>query len=253
MKKPSKRKRPSSLSNTAVDSINLNPNDPSVVTAKEADKANTAAIALANHTKFEAKAEAFANEFRTHNRAAEDAKNNLLSVFQTGREFIEANRPFLEEVKKFFSSNKGRKVKQTLNGHLTFETWSDDLLGVCDDYVRKVFRESDAAAAQWPFEDGMKLLNAKPISDETSADEGDDSPATPPPPPSPVKFANQLGMSIVKKIDEMLSYSQDDKLKVARILMTHFTQYAAELKLTPVDVIPDEVPATEETGTQVPA
>src|SRR5258708_4304192 len=146
MKKAKKTKESSSLSSAAtVDSINLNPSNPDVQAAKAADDKNKAALALAEHTQFEERAEAFVSQFRAINKDTEEAKLCLVSVLQTGRAFIEGNRDFLNKIQKFFASNKGRKIKQSLNNHLTFESWSRDLLGVCDDYVREVFRATDKA------------------------------------------------------------------------------------------------------------
>lgn len=220
-KKAKKVKESISLSPEAtVDSINLNPNDPAVQAAKAKDKAVKAADLFATHTRFEKEAEAFASQFRALNKDTEEAKNRLVSVLQTGRAFINSNGEFLKTVMKFFASNRGRKVKQTLNGHLTFEAWSEDLLHVTDDYVRQVFRATDNS---FKFADGTKLLSAK----EEGGDEDEDEnlPAQVP----PVKFANQLQMSTLKAIDES-SYSQEDKMKITRILLRALTTYAEGLR-----------------------
>ena len=223
-KKAKKVKESISLSPEAtVDSINLNPNDPAVRAAKDKDNAVKAADLLARHTRFEKEAEAFASQFRALNKDTEEAKNRLVSVLQTGRAFINSNGEFLKTVMRFFASNRGRKVKQTLNGHLTFEAWSEDLLHVTDDYVRQVFRATDNS---FKFADGTKLLSAK----EEGGDEDEDEnlPAQVPQVPS-VKFANQLQMSTLKVIDES-SYSQEDKMKITRILLRALTTYAEGLR-----------------------
>jgi hypothetical protein len=223
-KKAEKVKESISLSPEAtVDSINLNPNDPAVRAAKEADKKNDAALALAAHTQLEEKAAAFASEFRAINQQADEAEKQVVSSVQTAKSFINANRDFLNKVTDFFAKNRGRKVKQTLGGCLTFEDYSRVHLGVKDDYVRQVFRATDNS---FKFADGTKLLSAK----EEGGDEDEDEnlPAQVPQVP-PVKFANQLQMSTLKAINES-SYSQEDKMKITRILLRALTTYAEGLR-----------------------
>jgi hypothetical protein len=232
MKKAKKVKEITSLSSATVDNIPVR----ELTEEEKRDPKNVPA--LAEHLKLEADAAAFASQFRSLNKKTEEAKNTLVSVLQTGREFIEANREFLKTVMKFFASNKARSVKRALNGHLTFESWSLELLKVTDDYVRHVFRATDKA---FKFEDGTKLLSANPEKDQDEYREADEKN---PPAQTFTSFANQLQMSTVKAIHES-SYSDEEKLKITRILQRAFISYAEGLKVS-LSATPEQASAVEE-------
>jgi hypothetical protein len=234
-----KRKRSTSLSPT-VDSIGLNPNDDAVKKAKALDKMNAIATAAESHAAFEAKAHAFASSLRTILTEAKVVQTRLVAVTITAREFIEANRDFLGEVCSFFAKNRGRKVKQTLNGHTVLKDWTQDLIGVTDDYMRSVFRKSDNVAL--PFEDGTTLLNAasegKGKGDEKKDEKPDEKPAVRVP---QVKFGNQLGMKTVAIVSNS-TYSRVEKLAIVKQVLRQLLSFAEELKLDAADDSPQEVP-----------
>ena len=229
MKKAKKVKESDSLSSATVDTINLNPNDPAVQAAKAADDASKAADLLAAHTVLEEKAETFAKGFRPIFQKARDAYQKLEAVRGTAREYVQANLETLTAIRKFFASNKARRNKTTLGGCLTFQEYALKNLMINDDYVRECFRES-----------------TKQLPEKTGGTQGvqeNDEEENIPVQVSAGKFADNLQMRIIKEIDES-SYSQEDKMKICRKLLTHLTEYAQGVRLSLTPDEPKEAPAS---------
>jgi hypothetical protein len=188
-----------------VDSINLNPADPSVQAAKKQDKANDAADALVKHTKLEAEAAAFAEGFYQAG----------VTALQTIKTFVNENRETLKGIRYFFSHNKNKKVKETLCGCTTFEEYCEKVLHCDDHYVRQIFNSKVFALPE----------AAGGGNGEGDGDEGSE---TPPPPVSLVKLGNGAAQQAIDAIDAA-AISDKDKYSVACSVLRQLEGYTKGL------------------------
>src|SRR5208282_313617 len=214
-----------------VNSVRLNKEESD--RGKKAD----ALVFKEKHKKFESTVSAFSLEFRRVHGEVKKVLGRLKAVHTTSKEFIEANRPLIEEVFEFFAHNKSKKQKQTLNGNVSGEEWSLAQLGVTYDYVHRVFKKANADVCV--FDDGSKLLPPPQEKDETETDsesEKDETPTETPVEPYPV-FADKLAASTIDRITSS-SYSSGEKKIVVRELLSRLLAYVKEIDAEILDESP---------------
>lgn len=204
-----------------------------VLTDKE-KAAEPAALALIKaHKELEDKGVAFAAQFRCIKAATEEVQR-LLPIVITAREFILDNRDFLREVREFFSKNRGRKIKQTLNGHLTLELWSKEMLGCDDHYLRQVFSSTEKTFVSV---DGTKLLTHLTDAEKDAAKKERDEAAE-------AKKAEKVAAALTvtralygdrlarTTIESIINsrYTVEEKHKIVAQVLKHLTGYGLELR-----------------------